>query len=381
MSNPETVLPSDQVEGAPHPRETQKLVGQERGEQQFLEVFETGRLHHSWMISGPRGIGKATLAWTLARFLLATPDPNQGGGLFGDTHVSPRTLDIAQDHPVARRVIAGAEPGIFALHRSYDEKRKRHKQVITVDEVRKLKSFFSLTATDGGRRIAIVDSADELNTNAANALLKILEEPPENALLLLISHQPSRLLPTVRSRCRELRLAQLSPGSVARAVQQAGIEIPKQQQQALASLASGSTGEAIRLLQLGGLDVYQSLIDVITSLPKLDQDRAMVISDQYAGKGNSEEYELFLSLCELMLVRLSRFGALHKEAQAEAAKGELEVFSKLCPTPLAAKRWAQVAQIISERLRHGRSVNIDPAALILDMFFKIEECALRLHAC
>ena len=168
---------------------------------------------------------------------------------------------------------------------------------------------------------------------------------------------------------------------MARAVQQAGIEIPKQQQQALASLASGSTGEAIRLLQLGGLDVYQSLIDVITSLPKLDQDRAMVISDQYAGKGNSEEYELFLSLCELMLVRLSRFGALHKEAQAEAAKGELEVFSKLCPTPLAAKCWAQVAQIISERLRHGRSVNIDPAALILDMFFKIEECALRLHAC
>ena len=378
MGSPENFVPSDQVEGAPHPRETQKLIGQERAEQHFLEVFGTGRLHHSWMISGPRGVGKATLAWTLARFLLVTPDPNQDGGLLGDSTVNPSSLDIMPDHPVARRVMAGAEPGIFALHRSYDEKRKRHKQMITVDEVRKLKSFFSLTATDGGRRIAIVDSADDLNTNAANALLKILEEPPENTLLLLISHQPSRLLPTIRSRCRELRLAQLSPEGVALAVQQAGIEIPKQQQQALASLAAGSTGEAIRLLQLGGLGVYQSLIEVISSLPNLDQDRAMVISDQYAGKGSSEEFELFLSLSEVMLARLSRFGALSKEPEPEAAKGEQEVFSNLCPTPLAAKRWAQVAQTISERLRHGRSVNIDPAALILDMFFKIEECALRI---
>ena len=378
MNDPETVTPSDQVEGALHPRETKKLFGQERAEQQFLKVLGSGRVHHSWLISGPRGIGKATLAWTLSRFLLATPDHNQDGGLFADAPVTPTTLDIANDHPVARRIMAGAEPGIFALHRSYDEKRKRYKQMITVDEVRKLKSFFSLTATDGGRRIAIIDAADELNTNAANALLKILEEPPENAMLFLVSHQPSRLLPTIRSRCRELRLAQLSPQNVALAVKEAGVEFPNQYEQALATLASGSTGEAIRLLQLGGLEVYQSLIDVITSLPKFDHSRAIEISEQYAGRGNSEEFELFLGLSEMMLARLSRFGALHEGLGPEAAKGEVAAFNKLCPTPFASKRWSQVAQMVSERLRHGRSVNIDPVALILDMFFKIEECALRI---
>ena len=378
MNDQASIAPSDQVDGAPHPRETQKLIGQERAEQQFLDVFASGRLHHSWMISGPRGIGKATFAWSLAKFLLATPYPSQGGGLFADPPATPISLEIAQDNPVARRVMAGSEPGIFALRRSYDEKRKRNKQMITVDEVRNLKSFFSLTASDGGRRIAIVDAADELNTNAANALLKILEEPPENAMLLLVSHQPSRLLPTIRSRCRELRLAKLSPQSVTNAVQQAGIDVPNEYEQALATLASGSTGEAIRLLQLNGLEIYQSLIDVITSLPKFDHGRATAISDQYAGKGNSEEFELFLGLSEVMLARLSRFGALHQGQGPEAAKGELEAFNKLCPTPVAAKQWSQVAQIISERLRHGRSVNIDPAALILDMFFKIEECAMRI---
>ena len=378
MTDPETMPLSDQVDGAPHPRETLKLIGQQHAEEQFLDVFASGRLHHSWLINGSKGVGKATLAWSIAKFLLATPNPQQDGGLFAETLASPTNLAIGQDHPVARRVMAGSEPGIFSLRRAYDEKRKRHKQMITVDEVRKLKSFFSLTATDGGRRIAIVDAADELNTNAANALLKILEEPPENAVLLLIAHQPSRLLPTIRSRCRELRLTHLSPKEVAEAVTQTGIEFPDQHKNPLAALAAGSPGEAIRLLQLGGMEIYQSLIDVISSMPNMDQTRAMAIADRYSGKASSDEFELFLGLCEVMLTRLSRKGAMGDRPLQEAAQREEETFSKLCPTPAAAKRWAQSTQTILARLRHGRSVNIDPAAMILDMFFKIEECALRL---
>lgn len=176
MTDPDIPEP-DKVEGAPHPRETAQIHGQGAAERAFLDVYNSGRLHHGWLLTGPRGVGKATLAWRIARFLLATPQES-GGGLFGDAPAAPETLDIAPDHPVARRLLAGSEGRLFLLRRGLDDKTKQLKTVITVEEVRKLKSFLSLSAADGGRRVVIVDPADELNTSAANALLKLLEEPP-----------------------------------------------------------------------------------------------------------------------------------------------------------------------------------------------------------
>ena len=196
-----------QVEGAPHPAETRRLLGQTAAERAFLDAFSGGRLHHAWMLIGPKGVGKATLAWKIARFLLATPDAEEDG-LFG-APPPPETLDIGEDHPVTRRSRAGAEPGLFVLKRGPNDKGDRIAAEIRVDQVRKLKSFFALSSADGGRRVVIVDAADEMNVNAANALLKLLEEPPVRTVMLLVCHQPSRLLPTIRSRCRELRLAAL----------------------------------------------------------------------------------------------------------------------------------------------------------------------------
>ncbi|TNF61069.1 MAG: DNA polymerase III subunit delta', partial [Rhodobacteraceae bacterium] len=195
----------DQAPGAPHPRETLRLLGQAQAEAEFLAAFATGRLHHGWLLTGPQGIGKATLAWRIARFLLATPDP-QEDGLFG-APPPPASLDIAPDHPVARRMLARAEPGLAQVIRSLHPKTGKLRDVITVEDVRDLHRFFGLSATDGGRRVVIVDAADEMNPQAANALLKMLEEPPRRATLLLVAHQPSRLLATIRSRCRTLRLS------------------------------------------------------------------------------------------------------------------------------------------------------------------------------
>ena len=200
-----TLPEPDRIDGAPHPRETQALYGQDTAQADFLQAYDSDRLHHGWLITGPKGVGKATLAWQIARFLLATP-PVQDDGLCG-TPTPPTSLKIAEEQRVARRMLAGSEPGLFVLRRPYDDKAKRLKAQITVDEVRKLKGFFALSAADGGRRVVIVDAADDMNVNAANAILKLLEEPPDRTTLLLISHQPSRLLPTIRSRCRELRLA------------------------------------------------------------------------------------------------------------------------------------------------------------------------------
>jgi DNA polymerase-3 subunit delta' len=176
----------DRLDGAPHPRETARLIGQDVAETAFLDAFRQGRLHHGWLLTGPKGVGKATLAWRIARFLLATPEDD---GMFAPP--PPDSLDIPPDHPVARRLRALAEPRLYLLRRGPNDKETALSQFITVDEVRKMKSFFALSAADGGRRVAIVDAADEMNSAAANALLKLLEEPPAGATFLLVSAPPA----------------------------------------------------------------------------------------------------------------------------------------------------------------------------------------------
>ena len=264
----------DRVEGAPHPRETRALCGQARAEAAFLDAHAGGRLHHAWLLTGPRGVGKATLAWRIARFLLTEPPAADGAGLFGDTPPAPTSLDVPEDHPALRRMEALAEPSLFLLRRAWDDKARppRLKTVITVDEVRRLKGFFALSAADGGRRVVIVDAADEMNANAANALLKLLEEPPAGAVLLLVSHQPSRLLPTIRSRCRELRLETLGAEDMAAALAAAG-HAPGEEAEALAELAGGSVGEAVRLANLDGLAAYRSLVALFAGAPGIDRPR------------------------------------------------------------------------------------------------------------
>ena len=361
----------DRVEGAPHPRDTGRLIGQGGAEAAFLDAVAAGRPHHAWLLTGPLGVGKATLAWRIARFLLATPE-DDGGGLFGAAAPLPDTLDIAPDHPVARRIHAGSEGRLFVLRRAWDEDRKRLKTVITVDEVRRMKNFLHMSSADGGRRAVIVDPADEMNVAAANALLKMLEEPPHGVTFLLVSHQPSRLLPTIRSRCRELRLATLRPDGLAEAMAQAGADVGDGA--ALAVLAAGSVGEAIRLANLDGLDTYAAIVSLFSTLPRLDRPRALKLADMAAQRGAEEKLDLLLTLMDLFLARLARTGALGT-AGAEAAPGEAALLSRLAPDAAAGRRWAALHQSLGARARHGRAVNLDPAALILDMVLKIDEAA------
>ena len=174
MADNETASP-DRVPGAPHPRETSRIFGQASAEAAFLDAYGADRLHHAWLLTGPKGVGKATLAWRIARFLLATPEAAETD-MFG-APVVPTTLDISSEHPVSRRIFAGADPGLQAITRSANEKTNRLRDQIVVDDVRRLAGFFQLSATEGGRRVVIIDAADELNVNAANALLKILDPP------------------------------------------------------------------------------------------------------------------------------------------------------------------------------------------------------------
>jgi len=366
---------ADRAEGAPHPRDTTALFGQEAAEREFLDVYNSGRLHHGWLITGPRGVGKATLAWRIARFLLATP-PQDDGGLFG-APPAPENLDIDPENPVARRMAALAEPTLLLLRRAWDADRKRLKAQITVDEVRKLRGFFGMTASDGGRRVVIVDDADAMNVAAANALLKLLEEPPERAVILLVSHRLSGLLPTIRSRCRVLRCAPLAPADMARALEGAGVEAGAEAD-ALAELAGGSVGGALRLLNEDGLAIYAGLVKLLGTLPSLDRGVAVKLAESAAQRGGEAKLERLLGLMDLLLSRLARAGA--GVPMAEAAPGEAALFARLCPGPEAARGWAELAQELSARAGHGRAVNLDPAALILDMVFRIDQRAAALAA-
>ena len=259
-----------------HPRETQQLFGHAEAERILLEAYRSGRIPHAWLIGGPRGIGKATLAYRMARFVLAHPDPNS------KEVQSARSLAVDPQHPVARRMAVQAQADLLVLERTVNERGKL-RQDIAVDDVRRTVSFFGSTAGEGGWRIAIVDAVDELNDAGANALLKIVEEPPPRALLLLITHAPGLVMPTIRSRCRMLYLRPLESSEVAQAVAAArGRDLDAEVLEA-AGLAEGSVGRAATMLEGPALALRQRLTQLLERLPETDPLALHSLGDAMAG--------------------------------------------------------------------------------------------------
>ena len=359
MTDPAGIPEADRAAGAPHPRETATLFGQDAAETRFLETLSGGRLPHGWMISGPRGVGKATLAWRIARRLLA------GGGA--------AELQVEPTDPVFQNVAALASPQVFLCRRRWDDKTKRLRTTIGVDEVRALKTFFQMSATDGGWRVAIVDAADELTVPAANALLKILEEPPERAVLLLVCHQPSRLLPTIRSRCRVLRCAPLEPADLIAALEAAGADHAAVPPATLAALADGSAGAALRLIAQDGVALYTSILEAIGRAPPVDRRRALDLANACAGRGAENRFDLTLDLIRLALGRLALSGAGGGVTPITA--GETGMMARLAATPAQARVWAECVATLDARATHARAVNLDPAQVILDTFLHIDAAA------
>jgi DNA polymerase-3 subunit delta' len=228
---------SDRIEGFAHPRETFALLGQEAVLGRAARALRAGRPPSAWLITGPPGIGKATLAYRIARYLLA----------HGATDAGAEDLSVAEDHPAARQVMAQSHPGLLVLKRALNPRTGKLMTVLSVDEIRRLADFFGMTSGAGGWRVAIVDTADDMNDNAANALLKMLEEPPGNAMLLLLSNTPGRLLPTIRSRCQRLDLRPLDDAMVEKALARELPEMSAAERASLARLSGGSIGAALTL--------------------------------------------------------------------------------------------------------------------------------------
>ncbi|AXK79942.1 DNA polymerase III subunit delta' [Pseudolabrys taiwanensis] len=262
----------------PHPRATNVLFGHADAERALLDAYKSGRVPHAWLIGGPPGIGKATLAYRFARFVLAHPDP-QAAEVQNAT-----SLAVDPDNPVAHRIAAQAQGDLLALERVINEQTGKLYTVIRVDDVRRTVSFFGSTAGEGGWRIAIVDSVDDLQREGANALLKVLEEPPARTLLLLVSHAPGRVLATIRSRCRRLLLRPLDEADVVAAAAAAGgrsADDPELLEAARA--AGGSVARTLALLDGAALGLRQRVLDLIAQLPNPDPRALHALGDALGG--------------------------------------------------------------------------------------------------
>lgn len=361
----EALPESDRREGLPHPRETRALYGHETAQTTLAEALNSGRMHHGWLLAGPRGIGKATLAYQFARVALAGD-----GARIGETDPS----GIREEASVDRQVRALSHPNLLVLRRPYDEKAKRFATSIPVDEVRRLRTFLGHRAAGDAWRIVIVDEAGELNVNAANALLKSLEEPPERTVFLLLASAPGRLLPTIRSRCRVLNLQPLSSKSLrlaaTQALQAVGEQAPGEADwPVLERLSQGSVGRLLGLWHAGGLDLNARITKMLSGLPRVDWPAAHVLCDELQPAAAQARFELFF---ELLLHALSRL--IRAQATGEGTPEERALAARLIgPGQLAtfAALWERVGRDKGEVL----ALNLDRKGLIIHTLARLSAAA------
>jgi DNA polymerase-3 subunit delta' len=333
---------ADRAGNAPHPRETMGFVGHAAAERAFLEAYRADRMPHAWIIGGPEGVGKATLAWRVARFLLVNPDPQSAGVR------RAQNLDVEPASLAARQIAALSSSDVALLRRQWNEKVKKLYTEIRVDEVRAATRIFQHAAGGGGWRIAIIDSADELNRNAANALLKIIEEPPARSLFLLIAHRPGRILATIRSRCRLLMLEPLSDDGVLQAIVNLQLDYPQREIESAAKGAGGSVKEALRLLEGESGRFNAGVRNLLARLPEIDWRDIHALGDAVAGRDNEAAYESLISNVFFFLDRSVRDGA-------ERGPARLQPY---------AEAWEKIL----DAARETEVLNLDKRPLILSIF-------------
>ncbi len=354
------------------PRHQTAFVGQDAAEQEFLSAFNAGRMPHAWLIAGPRGVGKATLAFRIARFVLAHGDAgprDEGPSLFGDPLPKslPTSLQIGPDHPVFRRVASGGHSDLRVFERTVNSKTGRLHRDISVDEIREVRSFLSLTPAEGAWRVVIVDSADDMNPSSANALLKILEEPPNRALLLLVSHEPGRLLPTIRSRCRRLWLGPLDEGAMSTLLATRAPGLSGEDLALLTQLSEGSIGRALTLAEEGGIELFREVRDLMGSLPRLDLTELHRLGEKVARDTSGDTMRSLGEMIDWLLVRFARISA-HVDA-GPAVVG--------LPAQMAGSldRWIEVWEKTRRLFGEAEGLNLDRKQVVLETFLAIEDAA------
>jgi DNA polymerase-3 subunit delta' len=327
-----------------HPRLRTTLSGHQKSEALLLRLYGSGRMHHAWLFTGRRGIGKATLGYRLARFVLACPDQHAAR--------ERTSLFIPPESPVAHRVASRGHSDLFVVERPFDPKTERIKSEIPVADIRRAGDFFSHTAGEGGYRICIIDAADDLNTESANALLKILEEPPARSLFILINHQAGRILPTIRSRCLRLDLDPLSEEDTMTVL--ATIDEHEHDDLArAANLSGGSPGRALELLESNGARLFASFRDAFAKSGRLDHAVRFGIADSFSGRDTANDFAVFGEL-------LLDWAGQQARTLASDARGA---------------EFARVYEEVGHSLRQANALNLDRRQAVMDALTVIGEAA------
>jgi DNA polymerase-3 subunit delta' len=354
----EPAAEADRLEGFLHPRETEELFGHEPAERLLAALLAAGRLPHAWVLAGPEGVGKATLAYRFAAHALTAPAQRDAVG---------GTLAIAAGSPARRQVAALSHPELLAIRRAADARTKRIPASIAIDEVRKLRAFFGRTAAPGSWRVAIVDRADELNTSSANALLKSLEEPPPRTVLLLVAAQPGRLLATIRSRCRVLHLRPLAAEplrqAAASAFAGAGREQPAEEDWArLMELAGGSVRRLLALSTSDGLELDRSVQRIVAALPSVDWGLAHGLAEELSAPAAQQRFETFFDLLLDAVAALARAEARHGNNARSGGPGH-------------AGSLADVWETLVRDRADAQELGLDKRALVIESLSRLARAA------
>lgn len=353
------------------PAWTDRLIGHEAAEQAFLKAHASGRMPHAWLISGPKGVGKATLAYRMARFLLAQPAEAEAGGMFGDLEPSATSLQMPAEARAFRQVAQKAHPDFRVLERTVNPKTGKLRNDIGVDDVRAVIEFLHLKPSASRWRVVIVDSADDLNRNSANALLKILEEPAPNTVLLLLSHAPQALLPTIRSRCRKMPLQPLADQLIAAEI---GARFPKTapaDRQVAALTAGGSLGQAIRMVETDGVGLLREIGGLLAGWPKLDAGVLHKLGDKLAGRDQAQQFDLAVELLGWWFARMARAAATGNAPNPEVFQGEAALIARMRDAA-SLDRWLALWEKVSRLFDRVQSVNLDRKQAWVAGFLAIE---------
>lgn len=344
----------DILEGFPHPRESARLFGHEEAERQFVQALQNDKLHHAWLLLGKEGIGKATLAYRFARLVLTQTAIGNSLKITIDS--------TSQD---AHLITADAHPNLLVLRRSWNQKTKKYAAQISVDNVRELHRFLGNTAGMGKWRVVIVDRADDLNMNAANALLKMLEEPPAFCLFLLLSSEPGKLPATIRSRCHKLRMEGLEREVLKAAITEIGsastINLPNGEQlERLLDLADGSVRQALSFALGRTLKDVREIEQMLDLLPHIDPLKNIQIAERLSARNNERDYHGFVNLLSSQMANRIRQIVLNGNGDKRALA-----------------QWARLWETITIQKSETDLLNLDRGNFILDLFAQIEETAAR----